>query len=76
MEQENKSIQSGSLLWVAQQSAGRPLVDNEDSRFALPGRGSTASVGMGPGLHIRRKWKIHSTKIDDHKKLLLLGKGE
>ena len=58
MEQDQTRL-NGSLLGAAQLvSSGRPPLINDDSRFVLPGRGSTASMRTWPGLHIRRKWKL------------------
>ena len=51
-----------------------PLVDflatiiSEDSHFVLPGRGSTASVRMCPGLYIRRKRNVNSANVDNENK--------
>ena len=60
MEQDQTRL-NGSLLGAAQHvSSGRPPLINDDSRFVLPGRGSTAPVRTWPGLHIRRKWRVSS----------------
>ena len=68
MKQENEPIQSGSFLSAAPLSAGRPLAGNDDSRIVKPGRGSTASLHMWPGLHICRKWKVNSANVEEDNK--------
>ena len=60
-DEQDQTRLNGSLLGAAQLvSSGRPPLINDDSRFVLPGRGSTAPVRTWPGLHIRRKWRVSS----------------